>query len=224
MLTAARPEMPSNRAAAGARSMIRPRTKGPRSVIVTRTDFPLLLCVTRTLVPNGRVRCAAVRPRSVILAPLAVLVPCAVEYTDAMPLWVAAETDGSSTTPSTIIKMQSGVFKMILPLLSDADLDISNYLTRVPTRRSRSRQMLAHTNNQLCRVGKGAGTAFPRCRAYRALCPPTALKQTASPLVGKAHERLFVVSRLCQRLCPPYRFGANITPSGTRRSRAASGR
>ncbi len=94
--------------------MIRPRTKGPRSVIVTITDFPLLLCVTRTLVPNGRVRCAAVKAWSIILIPLAVFVLCLVEYTDAMPLWAAVETDGNSTSPSTTIKMQSGVFKMIL--------------------------------------------------------------------------------------------------------------
>jgi hypothetical protein len=95
--------------------MIRPRTKGPRSVIVTRTDFPLLLCVTCTLVPNGKVRCAAVKAWSIILGPLAVLVLCLVEYTDAMPLWPAVQTDGSSTLPRTIVKMQSGVFKVILP-------------------------------------------------------------------------------------------------------------
>ena len=112
--------MPSKRAAAGVRSMIRPRTKGPRSVIVTMTDFPLFLCVTRTLVPNGRVRCAAVSVWSVILAPLAVLRPCLVEYTDAMPLWAAMEADGSSTSPSTIVKMQSSVFKMTLPSPSEA--------------------------------------------------------------------------------------------------------
>jgi hypothetical protein len=55
--------------------MTRPRTKGPRSVIVTATDFPVLLCVTRTLVPNGNVRWAAVKAWSVILFPLAVLIP-----------------------------------------------------------------------------------------------------------------------------------------------------
>lgn len=95
--------------------MIRPRTKGPRSVIVTITDFPLLLCVTRTLVPNGRVRCAAVKPWSAIDSPLAVFLLCLVEYTDAMPLWAAVEADGSNTSPSTIIKMQSDAFKMTLP-------------------------------------------------------------------------------------------------------------
>src|SRR5262245_39685760 len=78
--------MPSNRDAAGVRSMIRPRRKGPRSVIVTMTDFPLLLCVTRTLVPKGRVRCAVVKEWSTILLTLAVLVLCLVEYTDATPL------------------------------------------------------------------------------------------------------------------------------------------
>ena len=95
--------------------MIRPRRKGPRSVIVTITDFPLLPCVTRTLVPNGRVRCAAVKAWSVILDPLDVIVLCLVEYTDAMPLWAAVETDGKSTSPSTMINMQSGGFKMIFP-------------------------------------------------------------------------------------------------------------
>src|SRR5262245_3742300 len=122
-MTGARLEMPSNRAAAGARSMIRPRTKGPRSVIVTLTDFPLLVWVTRTLVPNGSVRCAAVKAWSIILIPLAVLVLCLVEYTDAMPLSAAVEADGSSTSPSTIVKMQSGVFKMVLPALGKGGLD-----------------------------------------------------------------------------------------------------
>jgi hypothetical protein len=83
-------------------------------VIVTITDFPLLP-VTRTLVPNGRVRCAAVKAWSVILVPLAVLVLCLVEYTDAMPLWAAVEADGKSTSPSTMIAMQSWTFKMIFP-------------------------------------------------------------------------------------------------------------
>jgi hypothetical protein len=64
--------------------MTLPRTNGPRSVIVTTTDFPL--CVTRTFVPNGNVRCAAVKSLSLIFIPLAVLIPCLVEYTDARPL------------------------------------------------------------------------------------------------------------------------------------------
>ena len=93
--------------------MIRPRTKGPRSLIVTITDFPLLLCVTRTLVPNGRVRCAAVKAWSFIAIPLAVLVPCFVEYTDAIPLCAAAEADGSGTSPRTTIKMQSRAFNLV---------------------------------------------------------------------------------------------------------------
>jgi hypothetical protein len=85
--------------------MTRPRTKGPRSVIVTTTDFPVLLCVTRTLVPNGNVRWAAVKAWSVILFPLAVLMPCLVEYTDAMPLWAALEGDGNSMFATTMIIM-----------------------------------------------------------------------------------------------------------------------
>jgi len=101
--------------------MTRPRTKGPRSVIVTTTDFPLLPCVTRTLVPNGRVRCAAVKAWSVILTPLVPLVLCRLEYTDATPLCPAVETDGSSTPPNATVNMQSGFFiqsgffKMIVP-------------------------------------------------------------------------------------------------------------
>jgi hypothetical protein len=55
------PENPRTRAAAGDRSIIRPRTKGPRSLMVTTTECPLLLFVTVTFVPIGRVRCAAVR-------------------------------------------------------------------------------------------------------------------------------------------------------------------
>jgi hypothetical protein len=104
--------------------MTRPRTKGPRSVIVTTTDFPLLLCVTCTLVPNGKVRCAAVKAWSIILAPLAVLMLCLVEYTDAMPLWPAVQTDDSSTSTRAIIKMQSGAFKVIFPRLCEGPLDI----------------------------------------------------------------------------------------------------
>jgi peptidoglycan hydrolase-like protein with peptidoglycan-binding domain len=60
--TGARPLKPSARAAAGVRSMMRPRTNGPRSLIRTVTLRPLRLLVTFTFVPNGSVRCAAVRP------------------------------------------------------------------------------------------------------------------------------------------------------------------
>ena len=61
-MTGASPEKPSARAAAGVTSITRPRTNGPRSLIRTTTEWPLRLLVTRTLVPNGNVRCAAVRP------------------------------------------------------------------------------------------------------------------------------------------------------------------
>ena len=44
------------------RSMIRLLMKGPRSFIRTMTDLPVLTTITRTFVPNGRLRCAAVRP------------------------------------------------------------------------------------------------------------------------------------------------------------------
>src|SRR5206468_3505288 len=56
----ARPEKPIARAAAGVRSITRPRTNGPRSLIRTITDWPLRRFVTRTRVPNGRDRWAAV--------------------------------------------------------------------------------------------------------------------------------------------------------------------
>lgn len=86
MVTGARLEMPMACAAAGDMSMMRPRTKGPRSLIVTTTEFPVLRLVTRTLVPNGSDRCAAVKAAGLSRAPLAVLLPLSVEYTDAMPL------------------------------------------------------------------------------------------------------------------------------------------
>ena len=54
--TAASPEKPSARAAAGVTSMTRPPTYGPRSLIVTVTLLPFFLLVTRTLVPHGSVR------------------------------------------------------------------------------------------------------------------------------------------------------------------------
>jgi hypothetical protein len=47
-----------------------------------------------------------------------------VEYTDAMPLWPAVQTDGSSTSTRAIIKMQSGAFKVIFPRLCEGPLDI----------------------------------------------------------------------------------------------------
>jgi hypothetical protein len=61
IVTGARPEIPIARAAAGVRSMMRPRRKGPRSFMRTTTLHLLRLLVTRTRVPNGRVRCAAVK-------------------------------------------------------------------------------------------------------------------------------------------------------------------
>src|SRR5262252_7290601 len=73
--TGARPEKPSSCAAAGVTSMTRPRTKGPRSLIRTTTERPLRRLVTRTCVPNGRVRCAAVKPFARAISPLAVLPP-----------------------------------------------------------------------------------------------------------------------------------------------------
>src|SRR5262249_36113571 len=74
-VTRASPLKPRALAAAGVRSMTRPRTNGPRSLIRTTTLRPLLLFVTRTRVPNGSVRCAAVKPLGFARSPLAVRSP-----------------------------------------------------------------------------------------------------------------------------------------------------
>jgi len=58
--TCVRAPMPIARAAAGVRSMTRPRTNGPLSLMVTRTDLPLLRLVTRAREPHGNDLCAAV--------------------------------------------------------------------------------------------------------------------------------------------------------------------
>ena len=55
-----RGEVSQARAAAGDRSMIRPRTNGPRSEIRTTTRLPLRLLTTVTRVPKGNVLWAAV--------------------------------------------------------------------------------------------------------------------------------------------------------------------
>src|SRR3954467_14530619 len=60
------------RAAASERSSMRPGTQGPRSLMVTVTDFLVARSVTRTLVPNGRVRWAAVSKFRLNEEPLAV--------------------------------------------------------------------------------------------------------------------------------------------------------
>src|SRR6188768_2968272 len=67
--TGARPLKPSACAAAGVSSIMRPRTNGPRSLIRTVTLRPFRLLVTLTFVPNGSVRCAAVRPLGCALSP-----------------------------------------------------------------------------------------------------------------------------------------------------------
>src|SRR5262249_36521777 len=61
-LTGASPLKPSWFAAAGVRSMMRPRVNGPRSLMRTTTLRPLRRLVTRTLLPNGSDGCAAVSP------------------------------------------------------------------------------------------------------------------------------------------------------------------
>lgn len=76
--------MPSRVAAAGERSMIRPRTNGPRSSMRTITERPVSRSVTRTRVPNGRLRCAAIRLRDVSRSPSAVRCSAG-QYHDARP-------------------------------------------------------------------------------------------------------------------------------------------
>jgi hypothetical protein len=83
--TFARPDIPRARAAAGVRSITRPRTNGPRSFMRTKAARPFSLLVTATTVPNGRLRCAAVRASSRKLSPLAVSAPDDRSYTDACP-------------------------------------------------------------------------------------------------------------------------------------------
>ena len=78
-VTCVSPENPRTLAAAGLKSIIRPRTNGPRSLMVTTTKRPLLLFVTFTFVPNGRVRCAAVRFSGFNFLPPAVPRPLSVE-------------------------------------------------------------------------------------------------------------------------------------------------
>ena len=56
----------------GRRSRTRPRMNGPRSLMRTTTVLPLRLLVTATLVPNLRLRCAAVRWLAFIRSPDAV--------------------------------------------------------------------------------------------------------------------------------------------------------
>jgi len=58
--TSARSPAAIARAAAGVRSITRPRTNGPLSLIVTTTDLPFFRFVTRTRDPHGRDLWAAV--------------------------------------------------------------------------------------------------------------------------------------------------------------------
>src|SRR5262249_5281647 len=71
-LTGVSPSKSRWRAPAGVKSMTRPGTNGPRSLMRTIIDLLFLLLVTSTLVPNGRLRCAAVRASGCEISPLAV--------------------------------------------------------------------------------------------------------------------------------------------------------
>ena len=69
MVTSARPEKPSSRAAAGERSIILPRTNGPRSLMMTSTDCQAsVACRRRRAVHTG----SAADPLSVCKLPVVV--------------------------------------------------------------------------------------------------------------------------------------------------------
>jgi len=90
--------MPMARAAAGVRSMTRPRTNGPLSLMVTRTDLPLLLLVTRAREPHGKDLCAAVSAFSLSDPPQATRVPLSRPYSVAMPSSALAELMRAATS------------------------------------------------------------------------------------------------------------------------------
>src|SRR5215813_7532745 len=62
-------------------------------------------------------------------------------------------------------------------------------------------------------VGWAKALARPSSRRkdLRAPCPPSASMQEAPLLVGTAHEKPFVVGKLCPRLCPPYSACIGLT-------------
>src|ERR1700732_248209 len=75
------------------RSITRSGYSTPRSVIVTTTDRWLRRFVTFTLLPNGKVRWAAVSSYILNRRPLAVRWPCSTEpYQLAMPLLIRVRT------------------------------------------------------------------------------------------------------------------------------------
>src|SRR6185312_3139979 len=98
--------IPSSLAAAGERSMTRPRMKGPRSLMRTVTELPLERLVTRTRVFSGSERCAAVISVLLIFSPLAVRFDRRdLAYQEASPVWVklasfslSTEVIGAATT------------------------------------------------------------------------------------------------------------------------------
>ena len=67
--------MSSRAARPGARSMMRPRTKGPRSATRATAMRPFSRLVTSTTVPKGRVRCAAMASLGSKRSPLAMRRP-----------------------------------------------------------------------------------------------------------------------------------------------------
>ena len=62
---------------------MRPRINGPRSLIRTTTLLPFLLLITLILLPNGKLRCAAVIAEGFMRSPFAVF-ECSA-YQDALP-------------------------------------------------------------------------------------------------------------------------------------------
>jgi len=83
------PENCKTLAAAGDTSMMRPLLNGPRSLMRTTTVRPLRRLVTRTIVPNGKVRCAAVSFSDTKRSPLEVVPPTWVQI-EATPGFSAA--------------------------------------------------------------------------------------------------------------------------------------
>src|SRR5262245_54766667 len=102
------PTKPSSRAAAFDTSIMRPLTNGPRSLMRTTTALPLPVLVTFTLVPNGRLRWAAVRAEGFIRSPDAVL--DVNSYHEARPHWAeAVSVKAASTTHDASVAAASAV-------------------------------------------------------------------------------------------------------------------
>src|SRR5947207_7435325 len=101
------PMKPSWVAAPRERSSMRPLTNGPRSLMRTTTLRPLFLLVTLSLVPNGKLRWAAVNAAGFMRSPEAVL-ECRA-YQEARPHSAAAEeaVEAPAVRPAAIVTATS---------------------------------------------------------------------------------------------------------------------